>query len=133
MSSTSKRCADCEYRYAVGRSPRCNICKRKRIQDQRHDSHLRKTYGITIEDYNELFTSQGGACWICGGGTSKRYLATDHDHKTGEVRGLLCATCNKTLGKFRDDPQRFLAAADYLTNPPARKVLGTRDWSEYAD
>lgn len=89
-----------------------------------HDQHLQATYGITIEDYDALLKDAGGACWICGGGTSKRHFAVDHDHKTGEVRGVLCATCNKTLGKFRDNPERFDKAADYLRDPPARKILG---------
>jgi len=76
---------------------------------------------------------QEGTCAICGGGTSKKFLATDHDHKTGEVRGLLCANCNKTLGRFRDDPQRFRNAADYLDQPPSRKVLKKRNWGKFAD
>ena len=78
-----------------------------------------------------MLLSQEGKCWICGGGTSYKHLATDHDHKTGEVRGLLCATCNKVLGRFRDSPERFLKAADYLRNPPARSILDTRDWTPY--
>lgn len=120
----NERCTDCQKRYAVGKSPRCNICRRRRERDQKHDAHLRKTYGITLDDYNKLFTAQGGVCYICGGGTSKNYLAVDHDHKSGEVRGLLNASCNKALAIFRDDPERFDKAASYLRDPPARHVLG---------
>lgn len=122
------RCIDCNHRYQVGRSKRCNICKKKRTRDQTHGTHLKKRYNITIQDYYKMFDAQGGKCWICRGGTSKNYLATDHDHKTGEVRGLLCANCNKVLGRFRDDPKRFRKAATYLVTPPARKVLGKRKW-----
>lgn len=120
----SERCVDCAYRYAVGRSPRCNICRKAREKDQKHDAHLRKTYGITLNDYHKLSATTDNKCFICGGGTSKNYLAVDHDHKSGEVRGLLCATCNKTLGRFRDDAGRFDKAASYLRNPPARTILG---------
>ena len=128
---TRKRCLDCDFRYAVGRSPRCNPCKKKRTARQNHNAHLKRKYGITIEEYEAMFAEQGGKCWICRGGTSYKHLACDHDHKTGEVRGLLCANCNKVLGRFRDDPERFLKAADYLRNPPARAILDTRDWSPY--
>ena len=131
MSRT--KCPDCNYRYTVGKSPRCNPCRKKRTRDSAHNTHLQQTYGITIEDYYALLAKQDGTCWICDGGTSYKYFATDHNHKTGEVRGLLCATCNKTLGKFRDDPKRFSKAAAYLRLPPAREILGVRDWSAYAD
>ena len=76
---------------------------------------------------------QGESCAICNGGTSKHFLAVDHDHRTGEVRGLLCANCNKVLGRFRDSVERFRRAAAYLDNPPARNVLTKRDWSRFAD
>ena len=117
----------------MGRSPRCNPCRKKQARDRSHNTHLKGTYGITIEDYYEMLESQGGSCAICDGGTSKRYLACDHDHKTGEVRGLLCATCNKVLASVRDSQERLLKAADYLATPPARAILGERDWSGWAD
>ena len=127
------RCKDCEYRYAVARSVRCKICQRKNARRTRHSAHLKATYGINITDYDRMLELQDGGCAICGGGTSKNFLAVDHDHRSGEVRGLLDANCNKTLGRFRDDPQRFRNAADYLDSPPARKVLKKRDWSRFAD
>jgi hypothetical protein len=129
-----KRCIDCGHRYQVGQSPRCNICRRRRERDTRHDAHLRQRYGIGIDDYYQLLASQGGGCAICGGGTSYRYFNLDHNHKTGEPRGLLCATCNKRLlPAAKDDPARLRKAAHYLEHPPARDVLGERDWTAYAD
>ncbi|MCH8329663.1 MAG: hypothetical protein IIB81_04705, partial [Nanoarchaeota archaeon] len=55
-----------------------------------------KQYGLTIEDYNNMFIEQGGCCGICGTHQSKLKLrlAVDHDQKTGKVRGLLCNNCN---------------------------------------
>jgi len=128
-----QRCVDCPLRYAVGRSPRCNPCRKKRSRDSAHNAHLKKTYGITIGDYYAMLESQDGTCAICDGGTSRNYLACDHDHKTGEVRGLLCARCNKVLRDMRDSPEKLRIAADYLTVPPSRKVLKQRDWSRWAD
>lgn len=75
-----------------------------------------KQLGVTDEAYAELLARQGGGCAICGkppkdGG---RRLDVDHDHRTGEVRGLLCWTCNHfILGKYAT-PAKLLAAARYL-------------------
>lgn len=63
----------------------------------RKDRHLRKTYGITIEDYDRMLEEQGGRCEICGRLPKKLSLAVDHNHKTGKVRGLLCMRCNRRL------------------------------------
>jgi hypothetical protein len=93
-------------------------------------------YKITPYDYRLLYIAQKGRCWICrtakgihpddpkGGGT--RRLGVDHDHLTGEVRGLLCTgslsanTCNRLIARYSREALR--RAADYMTDPPA-KVL----------
>ena len=63
-------------------------------------SKLQNKYGLSIDKYNQMFINQLGCCFICGTHSSKfkRRLAVDHDHETGEVRGLLCPRCNKNLG-----------------------------------
>lgn len=84
---------------------------------------LKMRYGITPEQYSELFTVQEGRCAICGNeesichSRSKKVqkLAVDHCHSTGKVRGLLCQDCNRGLGKFHDDPIRLQKAIEYLT------------------
>ena len=53
--------------------------------------------GLSIEDYDRLLAAQGGVCAICGAAPKTRRLDTDHDHKTGTVRGLLCHRCNRAL------------------------------------
>ena len=79
------------------------------------DRHLRKTYGVTTELYEELKAAQNGVCAICGSeGWLNRELAVDHDHTTGEVRGLLCGGCNVALGLFKDSPAALIAAIAYL-------------------
>lgn len=124
-------CKDCKSttRALSKPGPRCASCWRteeNKRKEKAHGNYVDKTYGISAEDYKRLYEAQGGRCAICKRATgAARRLAVDHNHKTGEVRGLLCKPCNRYgLGMFaRDDPEIFDRAADYLRNPPARKVL----------
>ena len=77
---------------------------------------LSKTYDITLDEYEELLTKQGGVCAICGQESKDtgKPLAVDHDHTTGEVRELLCGPCNRGLGLFEDRVELLLKAAAYL-------------------
>ena len=76
--------------------------------------NLRRNYGIEVEEYDEMLEAQGGVCAICGGEAHREFFDVDHCHETGRVRGLLCASCNMGLGKFRDDPKILQNAIDYL-------------------
>jgi len=76
-------------------------------------------YGITIDDFIEMLVAQEGKCDICSVTLqiSKGCGATahiDHNHVTGDVRGLLCMLCNQGLGLFRDNPELLINAAAYL-------------------
>jgi hypothetical protein len=90
---------------------------------------------MTEEMYQALYVAQGGRCAICKWATGKtRRLSVDHDHaccpgKTscGKcVRGLLCRPCNTLLGRARDAIEFFQNAIEYLTNPPAQRILRRR-------
>jgi hypothetical protein len=83
--------------------------------------YLKTKFGITLEQYQEMFDAQGGVCAICGKPeTSKsntgddKLLAVDHDHKTGEIRGLLCNKCNAGIGHFDDSDNLLEKAIKYL-------------------
>jgi hypothetical protein len=86
-------------------------------------------YQITELEYRALYRAQGGRCYVCRKAKGKaRRLAVDHDHLTGEVRGLVCSgsltptTCNRLIAYYNRD--QLLRAADMLTDPPpAREVL----------
>lgn len=70
------------------------------------DQHLQRKYGIGVTQYDEMLARQGGGCAICGAAPDhprnrgNGSLHVDHDHKTGRVRGILCAECNTTLGVY---------------------------------
>ncbi len=87
------------------------------------NAHFLKKYGISLAEYEAMYVEQEGRCAICRGEESrfikrnragKRMLCVDHDHETGEARGLLCGDCNVALGAFRDDPDIIDKAISYL-------------------
>ena len=74
-----------------------------------------RRYNISLEDYDRLLEDQGYCCAICGSEDPKAArFHIDHNHKTNEVRGLLCATCNQGIGLLQDSPNVILKAAQYL-------------------
>lgn len=84
------------------------------------NSDLKRTYGVTIDWYNEQHSKQGGLCFICDQPETAIIrgkpiaLAVDHCHDTGIVRGLLCRACNNAIGALRHNPVLLRKAADYL-------------------
>lgn len=77
---------------------------------------LKKNYGITYEEYLDIAKTQNYCCGICGEHKNnlKRDLCVDHDHETGEIRGLLCNACNRGLGAYKDDIDILCSAISYL-------------------
>jgi hypothetical protein len=71
-----------------------------------------KGYGITLDQFEQMFALQGSACAVCR--KTGVTLCVDHCHRTGEIRGLLCRRCNIALGYCDDDPDILLAAVAYL-------------------
>jgi hypothetical protein len=88
---------------------------------------VKKQFGITLEHYWEMHSAQGGLCAICGEPERElrngrlKDLCVDHCHSTNEVRGLLCANCNKGIGNLQDSPERLRRAALYLENHRANQ------------
>lgn len=87
-----------------------------KLKDRRNN--LKRNYGITIEEYNEMFAKQNGRCAICHRHQSelKKRLCVDHCHTTQRIRGLLCNNCNHGIGKFKDDTSLLQSAIIYLNN-----------------
>jgi hypothetical protein len=102
----------------------CKDCRRR----QGEADHLRRTFGLTIEERDALFAAQDGLCAIR---RIRPIKHIDHDHPTGEVRGGLCGPCNMGLGQFEDDPGRLRAAATYLDEhrQPALRLIADQSWA----
>ena len=76
--------------------------------------HLKKKYGITLEQYNNMLVDQNGVCHLCGRTNGDRSLAVDHNHKTGKVRRLLCAHCNYLVGTVESRQSEIDRIKEYL-------------------
>lgn len=97
----------------AARRAACTSSGRRSVSNRK--SHLKRRFGLTLEQYDEMLKSQGGGCALCKRPPPARSaLHVDHDHETGRVRGLLCFTCNNALGDFEDDAVRLREAARYV-------------------
>lgn len=100
--------------------PVCADCKiDDRSRPYRREYYLEYTLrrrGLTVADYERMLAAQRGRCAICRRqdprGNGRWHI--DHDHVTGQVRGLLCSNCNLALGYLGDDPDVIRAAATYV-------------------
>jgi hypothetical protein len=78
-------------------------------------SHLRRKYGITVEEYDEQLAAQRGCCALCEATPSaRRPLHVDHNHATGRIRGLLCFDCNAAIGLLEENVEVMARAIEYL-------------------
>lgn len=83
--------------------------------DRYRNWYYQRRYRISLVEYQRLLDNQGGKCAICGGiPKNGRRLDVDHDHATGTLRGLLCASCNTAIGHLREKKSFFLKALEYL-------------------
>lgn len=106
-----------------GKKPQTGITVNKNSKEYKdHVANLRfkKNYGISLEDYNNLFEKQNGVCAIClqpeiiVQHNKIMKLSVDHCHDSKKVRGLLCGNCNRGLGHFRDSINLLEKSIEYL-------------------
>lgn len=104
----------------------CSKCDRQRTYQYRRDNpereklykrrhKLKKLYGMSINDVEEMIKKQKGSCKICQG-TFNTIIRprVDHDHSNGKIRGILCNRCNTGLGLFRDNETFLSRASSYI-------------------
>ena len=115
------RCKECRDRTTKEWS-QGNIDQRKehkkKWQDKNNKYHreynLQRNYGLSITEWDAMYVAQDGRCTICKKSIDADKMHTDHNHDTGEVRGLLCSKCNMLLGLADDSTTTLQAAITYL-------------------
>jgi len=106
------------------RKSKCKECDKKRVAETYwkdpsvyQNNHLKRNYGITLNEYNQMLVEQGHRCKTCGttepGGKHGKFMV-DHSHNTGEIRGLLCKSCNIALGEVGDNINTLQKMIEYL-------------------
>lgn len=136
MSDKVKFCGRCKSTLPItafgknvakkdGLQERCRKCvsahykstKHKRIKPTKEQKRKYRIthYGLTLEQYTRILETQNNACAICKSSDWQRDSPSiDHCHSTGKVRGLLCNTCNRALGMFKDSAELLEEAAAYV-------------------
>lgn len=115
---------------------------KEQAKERARAKRLWDNYKLTVEQYDHILAYQGGVCYVCQcpEPVKGRRLSVDHDHDTGEVRGLACSRCNPLLGKIENAFKRYGLGkvvgltvatvvgrlAQYLGAPPARMALGMK-------
>jgi hypothetical protein len=125
----SQRCKTCgeqdPVKFYIYQRGECKACVKKRTSKYQTGNkefnrrrHLRRAYGITQEFYDTELAKQQGRCALCGMPPDEtdlqKILVVDHDHETGEFRGLIHGRCNCILGYAKDDPKTLRSALEYL-------------------
>ncbi|MFD4633240.1 endonuclease VII domain-containing protein [Streptomyces sp. NPDC058284] len=106
----------CNGTASDGLSTRCKACR----AIQGREGHLKRQYGMTEAERDEMIASQMGLCVIC---LSAPAAHVDHCHETGKVRGVPCFNCNSAIGKLGDDPDTVRRAAAYLEGTSWKPIL----------
>jgi len=112
------------------RKSKCKKCEIIRLAasydpSKSRNNDLKRLYGITLNDYNQMLTEQNDRCVICKttepGGKHGKFMV-DHCHDTGKVRGLLCKRCNIALGEVGDNIQTLQSMVEYLATAKTSEV-----------
>lgn len=134
---TGKPCKKCESKERYISTGGCVTCAKKqamtrcmkypekvKLQKQQYYKNnidrqagykLLSTYGVTLDQYNEKLKTQNNVCAVClKECSSGRKLSVDHNHETGQIRGLLCLNCNRAIGNLKDNLNIINNMANYL-------------------
>lgn len=109
------------------KQPMCKAClldRQRKRRSGRNTAQLKYQYGLTLEQYNGLLTSQDNKCFICKSdfdfnSMGAKHPCIDHNHTTGQVRSILCRNCNTALGHAKESISILEAMIYYIKEPPS--------------
>lgn len=114
------RCKECAKHYTQRATADWRKNNPSSVKESTQRTKIRQAYGLELEDVYELLNQQNSQCKICkvqlSFDSTEKHVTPhiDHDHQTGQIRGLLCSTCNTGLGMFGDSPELLIEASAYL-------------------
>jgi|APSaa5957512535_1039671.scaffolds.fasta_scaffold03125_18 hypothetical protein len=128
MSSEIKKCTQCKKEKHItefnlkGDKKKCKTGRRSYCKVCSKAYWLAHKFNITLKDYDKMLSNQNNKCGICQTSFNsidkrtgnQRAFAVDHDHKSNEIRGLLCSKCNIGLGLLGDTLEDLHKAVKYL-------------------
>jgi len=128
--------SDPTYVYNGKHGRQCKACKslwhsraissesrRLHIKNNKRKNYLYRTYKLSREDFSRLLEKQNNKCAICSEELSKK-PCIDHNHLTGEIRAILCNSCNTAIGLFKENSSILKKAIKYLEEENARPSIG---------
>lgn len=107
------KCKQC----TAERTARWREANREGLKEKARGQYIKRTYGLSLEDYNNLLKQQNHKCYICNIDSLDCFhekLYVDHCHTTGKVRALLCHNCNAGIGHFKENKMLLQNAIFYL-------------------
>lgn len=127
-----KVCATCNEKKSIEKFPIHKTCiggVSRVCRSCKTSASREKRYGVTKQQYTDMYIKQGGKCAICGtinpgsrvAKDGSKSFCVDHCHTTGVIRGLLCFKCNSGLGNFKDNQERLARAIDYLEGKKSKR------------
>lgn len=127
LDSKARKSANNKSFYARNKRLEYRAEWRRKNPDKVRQHLLKRNYGLGPGEYERILQAQGGGCAICGTTKSEtireKFMAVDHDHDSGEIRGILCSRCNKGIGHMHDSPLLLARAIAYLAVAHCRDPL----------
>lgn len=102
-------------------------------KEQARERHLKKSFNLSLAEYDALFAQQGNVCAICKTDTNKggygENFHVDHCHETKIIRGILCGKCNVALGSL-ESIELLQSAMEYISSTTSNtKQVGECFWT----